>query len=486
MGNMSNADVNFTEFENNVHIQQLLRLKAAQEKCFLRIKSEPTVFTSGLWCNRTWDGITCWGDTNASTTASQKCPSYIDGFNNLDYAFRRCTETGEWYRSSKTNKTWTDYSRCTIRHDWLHVHMSNVFGIANFGYALSLISLIAAIIIMFSCRRFYYKSNILHINLFVAFCFRALFSLLRQNLFTHGYAMSIDMERNGNEFIFKDGPHWQCRLLFTCFIYGVCVSQVWVFVEGFYLQMLIYRTLFTQQRSVKFYIVFGWCFPLTFIIPWVIARIYYDNSFCWSVNKKLKYVWITRGPITVTIFINFLFFMDNLRVLLQRTRAHGKSQTYRKFAKFTAMLVPLFGIPNVLFMMFPPHINTAVDIPYLYIAMLYSSFQGFILALLFCFLHEEIHANIKRAFNRYVMKRRNTLSLRSSISRRQSSMQTQNTLYQHSEVCDSVQQSTNKPFICRNSNVFNMAATNKRDNVAKEDSADFTSDGIALPNMSAV
>lgn len=342
--NTSNTEFTKTKVESSSHLQQLLRLQIAQEKCYARIKSDPPVFTSGVWCNRTWDGITCWGDTNASTTASQKCPSYIHGFNKFDYAFRTCTATGEWYQSSRTNKTWTDYSQCMIPQESLYDHINNILSIANFGYAASLLSLSAAIVIMVSCRRFYYKSNILHINLFLAFCFRALFSLLRQNLFTYGYAMSIDMEQDGGELKFKDGPHWECRLLFTFFMYGLSVSQVWVFVEGLYLQMLIYRTLFTQQRSVKYYITFGWCFPLTFLVPWVLVRVYYDNTLCWSINRKLKYVWITRGPITATILINFLFFLDNLRVLLQRTQARGNRRTYRFFKRTSTHLSHPLGI----------------------------------------------------------------------------------------------------------------------------------------------
>ncbi|XP_052825847.1 calcitonin gene-related peptide type 1 receptor [Octopus bimaculoides] len=424
--------------------KQRILIGKAREECFDSINSDPPKYTSGLWCNRTWDGIACWTDTHASSTATQICPSYIIGFNKFEYASRRCTETGEWFRSPKTNKSWTDYSRCITPVDTVLAqnHIHNILGLTNFGYVVSLISLLVAIVIMVFCRRFHYKSNVLHINLFLAFSCRSLFSVLRQNLFTYGFAMSIDFQKKGDKVIFKDGPHWECRLLFTLFVYGLCASQVWILVEGFYLQMLIHKTLFTQQRSVKFYIIFGWCFPFTFLIPWIFARIYYDNTLCWSVNTHWSYLWIIRGPITLTIIINFLFFLDNIRVLRERTRARGNSRTFRKLAKFTVMLVPLFGVPNLLFMMLPPELNVAVDVPFLYVSMLYSSFQGLILSLLFCFLHEQVHINMKRKINRYVM-RRDTVSLRSSTGHyschRQNSAPTQHVQCPTSDLEESIQ-----------------------------------------------
>ncbi|GAB1609913.1 calcitonin gene-related peptide type 1 receptor, partial [Argonauta hians] len=428
----------------NLVRKQIILIQKAKEECLESIRSDPPVYTGGLWCNRTWDGVACWTDTQASSIATQICPSYINGFNKFGYASRRCTETGEWFQSSKTNRSWTDYTHC-LKPDYDDLalnHIQNILGLTNFGYVVSLISLMAAIVIMVLCRRFHYKSNILHINLFLAFCCRSLFSLLRQNLFTHGFAMSIDVQRKGNEIIFIDGLHWECRLLFTLFIYGVCSSQVWILVEGIYLQMLIHKTLFTQQRGVKFYIIFGWCFPLTFLVPWILTRVYYDNTLCWSVNTNGGYLWIIRGPITVTIVINFLFFVDNIRILRKRARARGTGQTSRKLAKFIVMLVPLFGVPNLISMILPPQLNVTVDVPFLYVSMLYSSFQGLILSLLFCFFHEQVHINIKRRFNRYKM-RRDTLSLRSSIGlytyHRQNSTPLQHTECQTSVIEQSVQ-----------------------------------------------
>ncbi|XP_036358535.1 glucagon-like peptide 1 receptor [Octopus sinensis] len=371
---------------------QRFLLEKAKRECYKRMDQAPSNNSSGLWCNRTWDGIMCWDDTPASTTERQSCPQYIHGFKTSSFAVKTCTEEGVWYFNSKINKTWTDYSSCVQEFSSnFQDHLDRVNSITTFGYGASLVSLSAAIIIMISCRRFHYKSNILHINLFLAFCFRSIFALMRIYLFTYGYAMSIDMEEKGGLLIFKPGSHWQCRLLFTLFHYGIAVSQSWIFIEGLYLQMLFYRTFMTQQRGIKLYIIFGWSFPLLFLIPWVISRIKYDNTLCWNINQRRGILWIIRAPLVLIIVICFLFFIDNIRILFKRTVARMRNRTSRKLAKFTVMLVPLFGVPNILFILIPADLKTAVDVPYMYISMTYSSFQGLILSFLYCFLHVEVN-----------------------------------------------------------------------------------------------
>ena len=52
--------------------------------------------------------------------------------------------------------------------------------------------------------------------------------------------------------------HWECRLLVSVFVYSICVSQMWIFIEGLYLHVLIYRTLSTERRGVRLYVMLGW------------------------------------------------------------------------------------------------------------------------------------------------------------------------------------------------------------------------------------
>ena len=52
--------------------------------------------------------------------------------------------------------------------------------------------------------------------------------------------------------------HWECKLIVTLFTYTVSASLMWIFMEGLYLHMLVYKTLFTERHGIRLYVVLGW------------------------------------------------------------------------------------------------------------------------------------------------------------------------------------------------------------------------------------
>ena len=105
------------------------------------------------------------------------------------------------------------------------------------------------------------------------------------------------------------------------------------------------------------------------------------------------------------------------------------------------------------------------------------------------YTHLQVHANIKRTFNRYVMRQRSTMSLRSStsqfFSRRQSSIPTQNTQYPNSDIDDSIQLHsihTNK--LCSYKGKVCNKPSNNGANVDRDGCTGFTSSIIALTHTS--
>ncbi|KAJ8313883.1 hypothetical protein KUTeg_008444 [Tegillarca granosa] len=153
-------------------------------------------------------------------------------------------------------------------------HLPKIKLMYNIGYGISLCSLVVAVIIMVCCRRLHSKSNTMHINLFLAFIMRALMSFIKESLFIHGLGLQKDIikEENGDITFIDEGMHWECKLLYCIFIYGMSVNCMWIFMEALYLHMLVYRTLWTERNGVKMYMVLGWFGPLLFIIPWIIVR----------------------------------------------------------------------------------------------------------------------------------------------------------------------------------------------------------------------
>ncbi|XP_064614116.1 parathyroid hormone/parathyroid hormone-related peptide receptor-like [Liolophura sinensis] len=407
--------------------EQTNRLLNAQFECHKQLISVPYP-RRGEYCNRTWDNIMCWMETPVGTVAKQHCPSYVSGFDTTEFATRECLADGTWYVHPEHNGSWTNYSACkketylqsvprgTVPPLVAH-HLPYIRLLSNVGYGVSLGALILAVIIMLLCRRLRSKSNVLHVNLFLAFILRAGTCLLRETLLVQGLALPGDFQRldNGELKFIEEGTHWECKLLFTVFHYSLGTSYMWIFAEGIYLHMLVYNTLWTERHGVKPYIVFGWASPLLFLCPWVVVRALCDNALCWNTHPTPEFYWIMKGPIVASIVINFVFFMDIVRILTIRASRRQDENRYRKLAKFTLVLIPLFGVMYIIFVAFPPDLPEETETPYLYAEMFINSFQGFLLALLFCFLNEEVHLELKKIWTRHKMRRRDSYLLTRSF-----------------------------------------------------------------------
>ncbi|XP_078321204.1 secretin receptor-like isoform X2 [Crassostrea virginica] len=369
-----------------------------------------------LYCEPVWDQIMCWEATTAGTMATARCPTYIEGLDTEGYAKRHCTENGTWFIPSGRNVSWTDFGDCIKNNKHLSSpdlqdHLSRIRLIYNIGYGVSLCSLVVAVFIMLCCRKLSSKSNTLHINLFIAFILRSILSFLKESLFVDGLGLEKDLDFvNGVPRFRQDESHWECKLLFTLFIYTISACAMWIFMEALYLYMMVYNTYFTEKHGVQLYIVFGWLGPITFIIPWVIVRAELEDYLCWNTNPSPQYLWIIRGPLFFIYIVNFLLFLDIVRVLFIRVKKNQRvsgARKVRKMAKFIVVLIPLFGVCYIVFSFLAGNdIDVERDIPYLYVEMFYNSFQGFLLAVLFCFLNEEVLQEIRKVWYKYALGRR--------------------------------------------------------------------------------
>jgi len=52
--------------------------------------------------------------------------------------------------------------------------------------------------------------------------------------------------------------HWECRLLMSLFNYVCVANYAWIFVEGLYLNMLIFVSVFSEKSGIYGYILIGW------------------------------------------------------------------------------------------------------------------------------------------------------------------------------------------------------------------------------------
>ncbi|XP_022248544.1 LOW QUALITY PROTEIN: parathyroid hormone/parathyroid hormone-related peptide receptor-like, partial [Limulus polyphemus] len=353
----------------------------------------------GLYCPIVWDEAYCWPYVPAGTLHKVSCPSYIHNFNISAFATKYCTENGVWWKNDE-NVSWTNYSMCikdsesdldfSLKH-----HILTIKLISKIGYIVSLSTLLIAVLILALVRRLRCPRNNLHIQLFISFILRALISLLKDALFVAGVGLRSNMMLKYGSMVFLESEHnVDCKIFTSFWHYFLTANYCWILMEGLYLHKLVFQAFFTDASSILQYIIMGWGLPLPFIISWAVVRVTLEDTFCWTTHENQGYFWIIRGPITLSIVVNFFFFLDITRVLylkLFSQTSEARRYRYRKWFKSTLVLVPLFGVHYALLlgMSLAAGVSRIVEIVWLYADQFFSSFQGFFVALLYCFCNGE-------------------------------------------------------------------------------------------------
>ncbi|KAL4222930.1 Parathyroid hormone/parathyroid hormone-related peptide receptor [Mactra antiquata] len=402
--------------------EQQFLLQFKKQECLCRMKEEPQVL-EGVYCNRTWDNILCWGDTKAGETVSKPCPGYINTFRKHGFATRTCLSDGTWFKldnTSDTSRGWTNYNACMSSHDdvvtadptgvpfIISENVKDLRLMYNIGYTLSLISLFVAFIIMIYYKKLHCSRNTIHLNLFGSFMLRAFISLIRDNFMVAGLGFPADVilnDTSGTVLFKKEGVHWECRLFFSIFQYVLVASYIWIFVEAIYLHMYIFVSVFTEKVKVWWFCLLGWVFPAIVVLCWCMARYNLDNTLCWNTHHKLPgLVWILQGPVMLTIVLNLVFFVNMVRVLYTKLQApqcpNSKKTRLRRLARSTLFLVPAFGVYFIFFTIPFHNLSDTMAFVMLFIEMFFNSFQGFFIALVLCFISHEVRVEIRKSWSR--------------------------------------------------------------------------------------
>ncbi|XP_066600877.1 vasoactive intestinal polypeptide receptor 2-like [Prorops nasuta] len=380
-----------------------------------------SVLVSG-WCPETWDEIMCWPSTEANQTAVLPCPYYIAGFDLLANATKQCMANGEWYWSSATNSSWSNYTQCyrtqlvTVLMDVPDMHVEYTVTlkkyvpivkiISKLGYAMSLLTLIVAFTILAVIKKLRCPRNTLHMHLFVSFMMRAFMALLKDILFVFGIGLSSEIViKDGESYWLRDTAEnsWHCKMFTSFWQYSLLANYSWIFMEGLYLHNLVMYALFTDVSTrICKYVILGWGAPALFILPWVIARISLEDTYCWTTNLNPFLFLLIRIPTVTSIVINFFLFLNIVRILLVKLRSSVSEETqwYKKWARSTLVLVPLFGVHYAIFlgMTYSIGINETVEILWLFCDQTFASFQGCVVAILYCFTNAEVRSELKQCW----------------------------------------------------------------------------------------
>lgn len=94
------------------------------------------------------------------------------------------------------------------------------------------------------------------------------------------------------------------------------------------------------------------------------------------------------------LLINFVFLLNIIRVLILKLRRTNTSEMdqARKAVRAAIFLIPLLGITNILNMTEAPLDRTPFEFAlWSYTTHFLTSFQGFFIATLYCFLNNEVN-----------------------------------------------------------------------------------------------
>ncbi|CAL9699118.1 unnamed protein product [Knipowitschia caucasica] len=383
--------------------EQIYVLIGAHARCERSIRAQKPPLSGE--CPEEWDGIICWPRSRAGQVVSVLCPEYIYDFNHKGRAYRRCDSEGFWEQVFSINRTWANYSECTTYLTSNQRSQDEVFErlhlMYTVGYSVSLASLLVAVSILCYFKRLHCTRNYIHIHLFTSFICRAVSIFVKDAvLYSIAEEGETELELTGQ----KQHMAW-CKVAVTFFFYFLATNHYWILVEGLYLHSLIFMAFLSDKNYLWALTIIGWGVPAVFVSIWVSARASLADTQCWDISAgNLK--WIYQVPILAAIVVNFLLFVNIIRVLASKlwetnTGKLDPRQQYRKLLKSTLVLMPLFGVHYMVFMALPyTEVSGLLWQVQMHYEIFFNSSQGFFVAFIYCFCNGEVQAEVKKAWLR--------------------------------------------------------------------------------------
>ncbi|XP_043931339.1 parathyroid hormone 2 receptor [Protopterus annectens] len=367
-------------------------------------------------CSPGWDGLICWPRGSPGEVISVPCPTYIYDFNHEGLAYRRCTSNGTWEFLDSLNRTTANYSECskflrpgsTKKKEEFFERLKIMYTV---GYSLSMCSLTVAIFIIGYFRRLHCTRNYIHMHLFASFMFKAVSIFIKDRvvyakLGVKEFDSFVEHDLTFSVAPVMDQSHYVgCKIAVVMFIYFLVTNYYWILVEGLYLHSLIFVAFFSESKYLWGFTFIGWGVPTIFVAAWTIVRIMVADTKCWELSAG-SIQWIYQGPITVAIGLNFILFVNTVRVLATKvweTTAVGYDtrKQYRKLAKSTLVLVFVFGVHYFVFLGMPHTFKGYEWEIRMHFELFFSSFQGFFISIIYCYCNGEVQTEIKKTWTRW-------------------------------------------------------------------------------------
>ncbi|XP_038204610.1 secretin receptor isoform X2 [Arvicola amphibius] len=341
-------------------------------------------------CEGLWDNMSCWPSSALAQTVEVQCPKFLQMLTGRNGSlFRNCTQDG-WSETFPRPDLACGVNMNDSSNEKRHAYLLKLKVMYTVGYSSSLAMLLVALSILCSFRRLHCTRNYIHMHLFVSFILRALSNFIKDAvLFPSDDVTYCDARRVG------------CKLVMIFFQYCIMANYAWLLVEGLYLHTLLAISFFSERKCLQAFVLLGWGSPAIFVASWAITRHFLEDIGCWDINSNPSIWWLIRGPVILSILINFIFFINILRILMrklrtQETRGNEMNQ-YKRLAKSTLLLIPLFGIHYIVFAFSP---EDAMEIQ-LFFELALGSFQGLVVAILYCFLNGEVQLEVQKKWHQW-------------------------------------------------------------------------------------
>ncbi|XP_075895441.1 growth hormone releasing hormone receptor, like isoform X2 [Nelusetta ayraudi] len=358
----------------------IFQLQEEERTCLQHIAEQANESSEG--CQPFWDAVVCWPHAAFEETVHMGCPAVLSIFGNGTGSVSRNCTSGGWSRPFPPY-----HVACSVDDDipeTVQSYFTTVKLIYTVGYSISLAVLSVAVFILLLFRRLRCARNFIHVQLFATFILKALAVFIRD-----AALFSSDDTNHCTLSTFA------CKASVVFCHYCVMANFFWLLVEALYLNSLLLSSFYQCRPCLWGFGLLGWGVPVLFIVLWIGSRVYFEDTECWDINENSPYWWIIKGPIVVSIAVNFLLFVNIIRILIQKLNPRliqfNNSSQYRRLTKSTLLLIPLFGTHYMFFNFLPDYFNVNLR---LCIELCMGSFQGLLVAVLYCFLNQEVQKEV--------------------------------------------------------------------------------------------
>ncbi|XP_025784544.1 secretin receptor [Puma concolor] len=324
-------------------------LREERDQCLQELSKEkqgdPGVEQPSPGCEGLWDNMSCWPSSALGQTVEVGCPQFLRMLTGRNGSvFRNCTEDG-WSEAFPRPDLACGVNVNDSSNEKRHEYLLKLKVMYTVGYSSSLVMLLVALSVLCAFRRLHCTRNYIHMHLFVSFILRALSNFIKD------------------------------AVLFSSDDVAHCDAH---------------RPDFGEGGS-----------PAVFVALWAISRHFLEDVGCWDINANESIWWVIRGPVILSILINFILFINILRILMRKLRTQetrgNEANHYKRLAKSTLLLIPLFGVHYIIFAFSP---EDAMEVQ-LFFELALGSFQGLVVAVLYCFLNGEVQLEVQKKWRQW-------------------------------------------------------------------------------------